>query len=339
MPNPYSSPKSRCKLIARDVACVETYARYLMIVDDDGYPLAHYFRDSAPLNIIAVLGPAMVNEQFIATTLLLEVGLGRARPYHSAQKPLHSGDTTRSIPKRRQYHLLDDRRFANLWPFLSDILDRQTREVTSQWKQTAFVIPSHRARVRQEGFRRTVVSKFPYISHERGARVSVSFADHVLLLKMIGFDLARRKTGIHAQSRLIGLCAKQYCRPPYSDSAIRRYAKASSSKMRLLVESLSSYSEAKVGKLRPHHVAYMRQESLISNGAWCLLEQCARIFSFVDWNRVEFFQKFHLQILEAPLEYDVWIVPIRKIERDYLVCELINKVVPIREVENEYTYF
>jgi hypothetical protein len=112
---PYTTPEGVKKLIASDVSCVQKNARFLFTVDKDGYLLNKQVYPDAPLNVIAVIGPATCLGSFFDTALLLEVGLSHTRPYHEARIPdPDSGGKRESIAKRRNYSLLSKERFGVL---------------------------------------------------------------------------------------------------------------------------------------------------------------------------------------------------------------------------------
>lgn len=323
MARAYTSIESITKLMANDVDCVEKYARFLCIIDEDGSPRVLYARSHAPLNIIAVLGPAVYNGHTFDTALLLEIGLGRARPYHPAFAPEGVLARGRWIQKRRNYRLLGGDRFHVLWPFLLDIIIAHTEEVCSEWKCKQWNVPSPRARVIRKERRREVVVKTKETWYSRGARVSVSFRDEELVRMITGIDIARMKASIQGAAKLLGICLRVYANSDYSDAELSRFARARAGKMRLLIESFGPKEGSEYGRLRPHHVAYMYENGLIPPKNQALFERCAVFFHLVDMERVFFFRKLSIKEQKVIPGIDIWVIPIRKASADYLVCEII----------------
>lgn len=334
MPEPYTKYASVLKLVKSDAACVERHARYLFIVDEEGSPLALYWRENAPLNIVAVIGPAVWNGHAFSTSLLLEIGLGRARPYHDALAPPGYLPLGRAISKRRNYGFLGPDRFSALRPYLLDLLANHAEDVVSRWKHKTWNIPSYRSRVVKTGRIKEVVTRQKEVSHRRGARVSVSCQDTDLLGLFCGFDIERNKGIIETEARLLRHCLGGYAHTSHTDAKLALFARARSSKMRLLCESFGPKSGRECGRLLPHHVAHMYKHGLIPLIHRDLFEQCASLFHLVDMERVSFFESRDLPEKTMPFFVDVRVLPARRASADYIVFELIPHA---KEVIHEWS--
>jgi hypothetical protein len=322
MGKPYTTLENVKKLMAGDVSRVEKYARFLFIVDEDGCPRALYARSDAPLNIIAVLGPAVYNGHAFDTTLLLEIGLGRARPYHAAFAPQGVLPKGRAILKRRNYKLLGVERFKALWPYICDVLVEHAESIVGGWKHRTWNIPSSRSRVRGG----QVVTHTKEVEHILGVRISVSFEDGWLVQAMCALDIQRSSEAIRKQASLLCYCLNGYKNADYSGAKLRQYARARQGRMRLLVESFGPKEGREYGRLRPHHVAYMYARGWIPLKNRALFECCAEFFHLVDSERVPSFSFVRYGYSGEDPGFDVWIIPTRRKEADYLVCEIIPRV-------------
>ncbi len=112
MPNSYSTTAKKLKLAKKDILLVEQFARFVIVVDHEGYPLCSWENNSFKLNVLAIIGHTVINEvETIA--VLMEIGIWRTRPYNPS-KIYH---------RRRQYSFLGMTRLKNVLTLIEDILN------------------------------------------------------------------------------------------------------------------------------------------------------------------------------------------------------------------------
>lgn len=322
----YTAIESIKKRIAGDVSRVEKYARFLFIVDEEGCPLSLRTLHNAPLNIIAVIGPTVYAGHTFSLALLLEIGLGRARPYHDAFAPAGVLEKGRWIAKRRNYSLLSAERFEVLWPYVCDVVIEHTLEVTGKWKHKSWNVPSSRARLVRIDRQKQIIVRAKEVEHSRGVRISVAFKDEHLLRTILELDMEHSKSMVYGEARLICLCLRAYANSDYTDRELLLFSGARAGKMRLLVESFGPRGEKEYGRLEPHHVAYMYAHKLIPPKNRALFERCASFFRLVDMNRVLFFEQIHFGRREEIPGFDVRVISMRRTTADYLVGEFIPRL-------------
>lgn len=327
MARPYTRTEAIRKLITQDVSRVEEYARYVLIIDEEGNPRALVRRDGAPLNIIAILGPAWHKGEFFPVALLLEVGLGQTRPYHSARFPQSISKKRQWIEQRRNYRLFSPERFRVLCPYLLDILADHAREIIALWKHREWKISFMKRRI----FSATSTPRNLFVTtkestHLRGVRIAVSFSDTELLRIFVSLDVSRLCSGIKKGADLLMYCLKHY-KCSRTAEYLKLYSKAKASRLRLLVESFGPKPGREYGRLPPHHVAYMYARSWIPEAKRALFEQCAEVFSLVNMDNVRHFgTEEHWYSFDMPdPAFTVWILPDRRKSADYMVCEIIPK--------------
>lgn len=321
-----AKPESIRRLILGDVLRVERYARFLFIVDEEGTPFPLQTRFDAPLNIIAVIGPAIYAGQVFGAALLLEIGLGRARPYHDALAPSGFLPTGRAIQKRRNYRLLGAERFNVLCPYICDVLAKHAEEIVGGWEHKTWNIPSPKTRVVKTGRRKEVLTRTRETEHFRGARISIAFQDTELVSMFCGCDIGRTRKALEAEARLLCYCLRGYANADYTDAELKLYARARASRMRILTASFGPKEGKEYGRLLPHHVAYMYEKNMIPAKNRALFERCASFFRLVDMERVSFFTKLRIEPQNAIPGIDIRVIPARRSSADYLVCELIPQV-------------
>jgi hypothetical protein len=322
MGKPYSSRTACIRLAQQDVERVTLHACHILLVNEDGSPRTLESRDPAPLNTLVVLGPGFVSGIYCEALVLLEIGLGRARPYHPARAPAGTL-STRWIAQRRRYAILNASQLANAWPTISDILASHAQETVARWAYRSWNIASPRACVRRVGRTRTIHTYSKEVAHARGVYVSVSSDDVSLIKHFQEQECRSRHHTLVAQATLIAYCLRNYRYAWYEEKRLRAYARGKASGLRLLCEKFGPKGGSLFGRLLPHHVAYMYTHGLLPPAIRPLLERCAEVFDLFDVSQVSSTcADTHLTPQE---KFTVRALPKRRTTADYVVFELVPK--------------
>ncbi len=125
-------PSDYPHLADRDVELVRAEAAHLFIQDGDGFS---YLKHRNPgLGIIAVIGKPIA-EPLLAelascrfdSAVLLEIGIGKSRPYHDARRPKDCADGNSVwLPKRRKWFALAPEQYRAIAPEIFKLMQELT---------------------------------------------------------------------------------------------------------------------------------------------------------------------------------------------------------------------
>jgi hypothetical protein len=201
-------------LVMADVQNVQREAYSVINISSDGIATEN-LNDQWRLGVIAVVGPTQAFGECFSEAVLCEIGLGKSRPYHEANKPklkLLQGEP-KSIPKRKKWFQLSESQYLAVLPFLF----RRMREITDAkcWARKChpdnpFLVPtprnyySHREKILHES-----ESLRPAIS---GTRFSVSKKDLLLrsYINHVYFTSKKLKERLGGLARFIDKRLKSY---------------------------------------------------------------------------------------------------------------------------------
>jgi hypothetical protein len=169
---------------AEDVTFVLKEARFVIRFNTNSSSWDFLENDSGRLNVIAAIGPGIglpstpVAGQQFEECLLLEVGIGRTRPYHAGRN--FDGPERRRlwVKKRRKWFTLTDEQYQNVAPFVFTTIQYLTNKRVKGWESPTFWLKGRRTYYSRAN-KRTFVSE-TYREQERGARFSVSPLDEQL---------------------------------------------------------------------------------------------------------------------------------------------------------------
>lgn len=177
-------------LAERDVELVRAEAAHLFIMNENGFS---YRKHSDPgLGIIAVIGepkteplhPDLINSG-IKNAVLLEIGIGKSRPYHETSLPQsrRNGNTGRNwLVKRRKWFSLSPDQYAAIAPELFKLMENLTDRKVAGRKchpGNPFVLnypTRHYSQNNKRYSERIKTGFFP-----QGTRYSVNLSDELML--------------------------------------------------------------------------------------------------------------------------------------------------------------
>lgn len=129
-------------LIARDVLNVKKYAAIVLEIEEG---VMRFSRNENPrLNVIAVVGPGKFLDKEYKEAVLLEIGIGKSRPYHI---PAFKKEKGPWISKRKKWFSLTEHQYRVIAPKIFSILGLLTNERVGNWKcgpNNPFCVPAHR---------------------------------------------------------------------------------------------------------------------------------------------------------------------------------------------------
>lgn len=189
-------------LVARDVAVVKKEAAIVVHLNGNGVVIN---RNPEPrLNVLAVIGPGEAFGKKFEEALLCEVGIGKSRPYHMANKPRQSrtgGESAKVMPRRKWFYL-SDKQYQQLAPIVFSVLQETTNQAVRGWKKSFFnnnpwYVPARRSFFLKR-WKKVKTSEKAY-AILRGTRYAVSLADRHFLSDIFSAELETN------QQRLSGL--------------------------------------------------------------------------------------------------------------------------------------
>lgn len=164
------------KRILNDVQSVVRYARYVLNIDEQGN-LVHFLKnESWGINVLAVVGPSVVNSVFFEQVLLLEIGFSHTRPYRKTVAPC-CGHARKIFSYRKKVASLSETQMKNAGPCIADILVRIAEEVVSKWSSREPWYFSVGKRV---------------VAHRKGVHFSFSLKDEMLFKGIVVADRKRK---------------------------------------------------------------------------------------------------------------------------------------------------
>jgi len=250
---PYSRQSAKQDLNKKSVALVEKYARIVFVIDENGTPVCSWTNGNYNLDAIVVLGDV----SGFGLTILLEIGISRARPYTQAY-----GRKKKSMHRRHKFFSLNETQIHNLLPFLEEKILVLTRNRVETWKFDTYIMKKPRYHVvNSYGLKeRSGDKEKMYI---KGARFSVSHEDKLLVGVVIRSELNKRQVCIKSDVAGAGKLAASLLRGYHPDTLrskkkLAQYSTQKSSivaavdflrkrnflphQLFLLLESLSGYS-------------------------------------------------------------------------------------------------
>lgn len=161
------------------------------------------------LNVLAVIGPekgaplSPAANRFFPSAVLLEIGLGRGRPYHKTKnyQKLNSTGNPTAILKRRKWFHLTEQQYIQAAPWIFSALQDLTNEKVARW-ECNHNNPYRIASERQHFVRRSkaFISKIIYLDALRGARFSVSLEDRFLLSDVYWAEKQNKDVRLYLES-------------------------------------------------------------------------------------------------------------------------------------------
>ena len=133
-------------LVQRDVDLVKKEAKIVINLST-----LNLIRNPKPgINLIAIIGPGEFLGRKYREALLCEIGLGRSRSYHDAQRPKDSKlNESRWVEKRRKWFFLNKEEYLVVAPLIFEILQELTDKKVATWKHNfysddPFLLPTPR---------------------------------------------------------------------------------------------------------------------------------------------------------------------------------------------------
>ncbi len=201
------SPSMVKRIVAYDLANIETHARYVFVIDEHGVPISYQKKEPYGLNVIAVLGKGIIQGIPFEKLILLEVGIKRTKPYREAKSPQGYSDKMRHFESRRKMHSLTQEQFKNFASFLYDILHAEAVRVIDGWEKNE---------------PRMIFAGNKWRPFEVGVCFSCAFNDHPLLTAVILADRKHRHQSLVQKAGLINYELRHLKYSDYSDSALKR---------------------------------------------------------------------------------------------------------------------
>ncbi|MBU1137238.1 hypothetical protein KKD72_02650 [Patescibacteria group bacterium] len=179
----------RLKLNEKNIRLIKREARIIIIISADNQGFEVYRNANGRLNVLAVLGPVQKFEE----KLLLEIGMGRARPYCPSEgyrKALEIKKKTKCpwMPKRQKIFSLSLEQYVLIAPEIFNIIRDIAEEKVRSWKSgPCFWLPTPRNYWSAwSGQIIPSTSHFPWL---RGIRFSFSKQDEYLLQDLFWAEL------------------------------------------------------------------------------------------------------------------------------------------------------
>lgn len=290
-----TSPKMVQRMMARSVAMIKKYARFVLIIDKNGFPVSYSKKESYGLNIIAVIGEGVINDVYFPEVLLMEIGIWRTKPYRIANAPIGYAEKRLNIKHRTKGGDLTNEQWNNLAPFINDIITTEAMHVIEQWKsKEPWVVP--------------LVGTWK--GYERGVCFSCSLKDHALLAAIVRAD-RKHRGDFMKKAAVINYALQDLTYDSYSNGAIKRMASTQK-----VAESLREHP------IPPYHFSSF--EKRICKRKRALFREVVEVFNLVDLEKVHHFD----QLLKAHLstarftEASIRIKTERE-QKGYLVFEFI----------------
>lgn len=126
--------------IIRDGMNMYDYARYVIVLDDEGNVSEEIDREENFVgDYLVVLAPTIFKKQKIEKSVVLEIGISRSTPYKPFEKKILGEDV--SIINRIRVASLKDESLLKLMPTISKILETIVASRVATWKNIDFFIP------------------------------------------------------------------------------------------------------------------------------------------------------------------------------------------------------
>ena len=205
------NPRKIPDYIAKDVKKVEDYARIVLVLNSDNCTIEIRENEDFKMNTIAVIGPSFGFGREWEKVVLLEIGIGHARPYREL-----TGHGRFHIYDRRKWFYLTAEQYRLVAPIIFKKMDFLAYEVVNSWKtgsyQNRFVIPcSWRRFYRSTG---KTLRRDSLKDVQRGIKFSVSLKDELLMRDVYWAELSLNE---RVKSLIRGLVG-------YVDLRLNRYS-------------------------------------------------------------------------------------------------------------------
>ncbi len=125
------------KLIEADVRRIRDHAAYVFTLNPNGKSFSLASNQGARLNVVAVIGPSIFEGSEIREAVLLEVGIGRTRPYSRSQGK-NNGQKLSEIPRRRKCFSLSPKQYRFIAPALFGLLSKIAADKVAAWETPPF---------------------------------------------------------------------------------------------------------------------------------------------------------------------------------------------------------
>lgn len=199
------SKKARIGLIERDVILTRRHAKMVLTVKEKTVKIEK--NAAGRLGVIAVIGPGSSDElrNSFNEAVLLEVGIGKSRPYHEA-RGLNRKSGESNIPKRLKECWLTKEQYIVVAPFIFKTILELAKDKVEGWRSShhSFWTPDRRYSKKKKKFH----CYWNFCDWPRGMRFSVSCLDSLILADVLFAErhvnrYISSKIGRHA--RLISL--------------------------------------------------------------------------------------------------------------------------------------
>lgn len=201
------NPSARqLKLIEADVRRIYENAAYVLIMNSEkSFSLVS--NPGARLNVIAVIGPAIFKGREIEKALLLEVGIGKTRPYHRS-KGVNNGQKLPEIPKRRKLFGLTAKQYRLVAPALLGLFLEIATEKVAAWTTPPFFKAETESVWFSAKRKKTVVSARKR-SYPRGIWFGVLHEDVFLAADLLWAETQQNETIKRVVGGLAGFIGKR----------------------------------------------------------------------------------------------------------------------------------
>jgi hypothetical protein len=123
-----TGPEMIARLVSQDVQRVKNQAAIVFEIEEGKI---RFSRNENPLlDIIAVIGPGWYSETKFNEAILLEIGIGKSRPYHLARRPgnLRKNGESSYLPPRRKWFSLSQEQYCQIAPIIFKTLKELSLE-------------------------------------------------------------------------------------------------------------------------------------------------------------------------------------------------------------------
>lgn len=257
----------------RDVINILKYARIILIIDENGDLCEKLENDKYLLNIIAVID--------LCGRLLLEVGIGATRPYHSS---CLKREQRLWIQNRIKSGVLKSESLVLLPSLIFDIIEGLAALKISNWKNQKWTINkkyNYYSRKQKNFYQKFL----PGLECTSGARFSISKSDQWLLqiiycLELFSNPIIQNK--LNGLARFINLCLGgkcEYKKRRYTKKEIKNMADSKGGRISAIADSLLKEF------LLPHHYWFLISQNVVRKKN--LFRQIIESLDFVSSEELE----------------------------------------------------
>jgi len=256
----------------RDVINILKYARIVLVIDENGDLCERLENDKYLLNVIAVID--------LCGRLLLEVGIGATRPYHSSRPRLRQ---KLWIQNRIKSGVLKGENLVLLPPLILDIIRDLSALKISGWKNQEWTINkkyNYYSRRKKNFFQRL----FSGVKCNSGVRFSVSKSDQWLLQTIYYLELFYNpiiQNKLNGFARFVNVCLGgkcEYKKGIYTKKETKNMADSKGGRISAITDSLL------MEFFLPHHYWFLIQNLIKKKN---LFRQTIEHLGFVSENGLE----------------------------------------------------